>query len=107
MKKIFFAVLFAAACGGTQKQSADASASSDLVAECTYSLPETASADEVQQVIADAESGALDVCGDQVSASLKSAGLHATLESIDPDEADHRILVRFQMWKGREPLSTP
>ena len=106
MKKLLFAVLFAAACGGSYKQSA-ANESSDLVAECTYSLPDTASQDQVQQVVADAESGALDVCGDQVPASLRSAGLHASLESIDPDAVDHAILIRFQMWKGHEPLSTP
>lgn len=106
MKKILFAVLLgAAACGGTYKQSANAAAS-DAIAECTYALPDTASPDEVQQVVADAESGALDVCGDQLSASAK-AGSHALLERIDPDAVDHKILIRFEMWRGPVPMNTP
>lgn len=106
MKKILFAVLLgAAACGGTYKQSANAAAS-DVIAECTYSMPDTASADEIQQATADAESGALDVCGDQLSDAAKTSS-HAVLASIDPDAVDHRILLRFQMWKGPRPLDTP
>ena len=102
MKKILFAVLFAAACGGTQKQSANQNPSAELT-ECIYSVPDTASAEEVQQVIDDAESGALDVCGDLLSASVKAAGVHAALLSIDPDERTHSLLIKFAMYANVRP----
>jgi len=105
MKKIVFAVLFAAACGGTYKQSASRSASDELT-ECIYSVPDTASAEEVQQVIDDAESGALDVCGDRLSAGVKAAGVHAALIQIDPDERMHALLLKFAIYANVRP-STP
>ncbi|MCA1827692.1 MAG: hypothetical protein ABR567_17720 [Myxococcales bacterium] len=103
MKKVLFAVLFAAACGGTQKQSANRSAA---LAECTYSMPDTSSEEQIQEVIDNAESGALDVCGDQLSADVRSAGFHAVLEQIDPDRANAAVLIRFAIYGGRAP-NTP
>ena len=104
MKKLLFAVLFAAACGGTQKQSANRSAA---IAECTYSMPDTASWDEVQQAVADAEAGSLDVCGDQLSADVRASGYHAVLEQIDADRADAAYLLRFKIYSGRIQPSMP
>ena len=106
MKKLLFAVLFAAACGGTQKQSANRSAA---IAECTYSMPDTASWDEVQQAVADAEDGSLDVCGDQLSAEARASesGYHAVLEQIDADRADAAYLLRFKIYSGRIQPSMP
>jgi hypothetical protein len=105
MKKLLFAVLFGAACGGTYKQSANAAAS-EVVAECTYAMSDDSSAEDIQKAVADAESGDLDPCAGQLSDDAK-VGLHAVLDSIDPDTVDHLILIRFQMWKGRIPLNTP
>ena len=100
------AVLFplaAAACGGTASPDFR---QAQTESECSMSLRANATADEVRRAVNDVLSGAVNPCGDAVSAQ----GSHVALERIDSrvDAQDQQVVTLvFRVYRSRHDTTQP